>query len=260
MKRIAGALRRTTGRGPLASLPPEIREIVERDLALLDDRDRKIAERAIPMTMTGVPRIHALVDAVRYCVRRDVPGAFAECGVWMGGSVVAMLLALQELGVSDRDIYLYDTFEGMTAPTEHDVSRLQGDALGAWREAERSGGQLYSELFGPEVFSEERVRENVLAVGYPAERIHFVKGKVEETIPDRSPPGLALLRLDTDWYESTRHELVHLFPLLAEGGVLIVDDYGDWEGSRRAVDEYFADRPPLLLNRIDFSARIAVKA
>jgi hypothetical protein len=169
-------------------------------------------------------------------------------------------MTLQELGVTDRDIYLYDTFEGMTAPTEVDVSRLDRPALETWNAAQRQGERAWSELFDPSFFNEETVVETVLSTGYPASHVHVVRGPVEETLPGHAPEGLALLRLDTDWYESTRHELEHLYPRLADGGVLIVDDYGHWEGSARAVEEYFAARPPLLLNRIDYAARIAVKA
>ncbi len=98
------------------------------------------------------------------------------------------------------------------------------------------------------------------STGYPEERLHFVKGKVEETIPGDLPGKIALLRLDTDWYESTRHELEHLWPLLVPGGVLIIDDYGHWAGARRAVDEFFADRVDApLLNRVDYTARVGVK-
>jgi O-methyltransferase len=103
------------------------------------------------------------------------------------------------------------------------------------------------------------VRATLLETGYPAERLHLHRGPVEETLPRQSPGPLALLRLDTDWYKSTLHELEHLYPLLAGGGILIIDDYGHWQGARRAVDEYFADSPPLLLNRIDYTGRIAVK-
>lgn len=202
----------------------------------------------------------ALVDGVRYCVARDVPGAFAECGVWRGGSVLAMILALQQLGIENRDIYLYDTFEGMTRPTEQDVSELDGPALEAWHEAEGTDRRAWEEVFGSGAFSEQAVRELLLATGYPAERLRFVRGPVEETVPAMTPDELALLRLDTDWYQSTRHELVHLFPLLQPGGVLIVDDYGHWRGARQAVDEYFSSHhPPLLLSRIDYSGRLAIK-
>jgi hypothetical protein len=101
----------------------------------------------------------------------------------------------------------------------------------------------------------------VLGVGYPVERIHFVRGPVEETVPGQAPDEIALLRLDTDWYESTKHELRHLYPRVAQGGVLIVDDYAFWQGARQAVDEYFAESSePVLLNRIDDEARIAVKS
>ena len=85
-------------------------------------------------------------------------------------------------------------------------------------------------------------------------------GKVEQTIPAAAPPSIALLRLDTDWYESTRHELEYLFPRLAIGGVLIIDDYGWWAGARRAVDEYFgAHSAPILLNIIDDTGRVGVR-
>ncbi|MGZ4201445.1 MAG: TylF/MycF/NovP-related O-methyltransferase [Thermoleophilaceae bacterium] len=213
-----------------------------------------------PYTMTSDERLQALIDAVRYCVRRGLPGAFAECGVWRGGSVLAMILTLQEEGRDDVDIHLFDTFEGMTAPTQHDVSSLDPPALETWQAAEQSDTKAWSELFDATIFGEEQVRETLLESGYPAERLHFVRGPVEQTLPAGAPDGLALLRLDTDWYESTRHELEHLYPRLAAGGVLIIDDYGHWDGARRAVDEYFERQAArLLLNRIDYTGRIAVK-
>jgi hypothetical protein len=222
--------------------------------------DERIVRAALPFTMTSAARLIALVDAVRYCVARDVPGAFAECGVWRGGSVLAMLLTLQSLGRTDRDVYLYDTFEGMTEPTEHDVSALDPPALETWRAAQERNGRPWAEVFGPDAFDEDAVRRTVLSSGYPPERVHLVRGAVEQTIPAHAPGDLALLRLDTDWYESTRHELEHLYPALARGGVLIIDDYGHWDGARRAVDEYFSTlAPPLLLNRIDYTGRVAVK-
>jgi O-methyltransferase len=224
------------------------------------DRDNEIVARASRYSMTGEARLRALVDAVRYCVTRDVPGDFAECGVWRGGSVLAMILTLQDLGAEDRDIHLFDTFEGMTEPTEHDVSTIDPPARETWEQAVSRNRRPWEELFNPEVFSETAVREMLLATGYPERRLHLVRGAVEETLPGHAPEGLALLRLDTDWYESTRHELVHLYPRLAEGGVLIVDDYGHWAGAKRAVDEYFGERePPLELREIDYTGRIAVK-
>ena len=232
----------------------------DRLLAQASAADRRIVERVSRYTMTNEPQLLALIDAVRYCVAREIPGALAECGVWLGGSVLAMILTLQELGRADREIYLYDTFEGMTPPTEHDVSPFEQPALQSWRAYEDAGEQPWGGLFEPGAFNLPAVRALLHDSGYPQEMLHFVRGPVEDTLPARAPERLALLRLDTDWYGSTRHELDHLFPRLSAGGVLIIDDYGHWEGARRAVDEYFSnEHPPVLLTRIDYTARMGVK-
>ena len=227
----------------------------EEGLVDADPGDREIIRGALPYTMTGVPRLQALVDTVRYLTTREIPGAFVECGVWKGGSVLAMIRTLQSLGVDDRDIYLYDTFTGMTEPTEADTSSYAPAALDMWQETD---GNVQPEFFDPSIFSEEGVRSTVLSSGYPEERIHLVRGPVEETLPERSPGEIALLRLDTDWYESTRHELEHLWDRLVPGGILVLDDYGHWAGARRAVDEFFGRRGKVLLLPAD-EGRIAVK-
>ena len=97
------------------------------------------------------------------------------------------------------------------------------------------------------------------STGYPVGNIRLLKGKVEDTIPGTMPAKIALLRLDTDWYESTKHELTYLFPLLEKSGVLIIDDYGAWQGARKAVDEYLKDNGTVYLNRIDFTGRLLIK-
>lgn len=218
-----------------------------------DQADTELCLHVSPYTMTSPERIFALARSVEYVTGRAIPGAIVECGVWRGGSMMAAALTLLRLGVNDRDLYLFDTFEGMTEPTEHDVKhsgKRASDLL--------AGANKDSNIRG--VAPLEQVREAVLGVGYPPERIHFVKGPVEETLPAEAPNAIALLRLDTDWYSSTRHELEHLYPRLSPGGVLILDDYAFWQGARQAVDEYFATTgEPLLLNRIDDEARIAVK-
>jgi hypothetical protein len=252
--RISAALRSL--RRPLEASPAAESPLPRTPLTPWEQR---IVDRALVDSITSHERVVALVDAVRYCVERGIDGDFAECGVWRGGSIIAMIMALQHVGVDDRDIWLYDTFEGMTEPTDADVSPIHKPALEIWREAEAAGEPAFPEYFDPELFNEQVVRENVLATGYPEARLHFVRGPVEETIPEHMPDRIALLRLDTDWYESTRHELEHLYPRLSDGGVLIIDDYGHWEGARRAVDEYFGAQAPLLLNRIDYTGRIAVK-
>ncbi len=255
--RLSAALRR---RRPVRSSRDTVRDVSGLLFEHATPEDRRIVEQALPYSMTGVARLLSVIDATRYCVAHSIPGAFAECGVWRGGSVLAMILTLQELAVDERDIYLYDTFEGMTAPTEADFSELDGSALAEWREASASGNRPWSEIFGEHAFSEEDVRSLLGGTAYPHDRVHFVRGPVEETVPAHVADDLALLRLDTDWYESTRHELIHLFPRLNRGGVLIIDDYGHWRGAAKAVDEYFAsNHQPLLLSRVDYSARMGIK-
>jgi hypothetical protein len=167
--------------------------------------------------------------------------------------MMAVALTLLQLGQTGRDLYLFDTFSGMTAPTEEDVRRS----------GERAADLLAQEAANADIWaiaSLDEVQEAVLGVGYPRERIHFVEGPVEETLPAHAPDEIALLRLDTDWYASTKHELVHLYPRLTAGGVLILDDYGYWQGARRAVDEYASENGlALLLNRVDNTGRVAIK-
>ena len=240
-----------------AEQPPDH---LARLMASASEADRRIVLEASQHSMTGDARLLALVDAVRYCVHRQLAGAFVECGVWRGGSVLAVIRTLQDLGVSDRDVYLYDTFEGMTEPTAADISDAEPPALEIWRAAQTEKQVAWPEVFAPELVNEDAVRSVIAGSGYPSEHVHFVKGPVEQTIPGTVPEEIELLRLDTDWYESTRHELTHLFPRLLPGGVLIIDDYGHWRGAQKAVDEYFAEsNAPLLLNRIDYTGRIAVK-
>jgi hypothetical protein len=203
-----------------------------------------------PYTLTSSERMVSLTRAVAYVVDHSIPGDLVECGVWKGGSVMLMARALLRRAEHRRDIHLFDTFEGMTEPTSHDVS-YNGEV------ASRTYVRVNERLIA---IGLDEVKKNVLSVGYDPERIHFIKGKVEETIPRYAPGRIALLRLDTDWYESTKHELVHLFPRVSPGGVVIVDDYGHWSGARRAVDEYLRDnRISLLLARIDYTGRIGVK-
>jgi O-methyltransferase len=207
-----------------------------------------IADKCLPCTLTQIARLYALYKATEYVQVHKIPGAIVECGVWLGGSVMAAAETLHHLGCADREFYLFDTFTGMTAPTKFDV-----DMTGVEQST------LSEEVLNwPSCI--EQTKANLRKTPYPFERFHFLAGPVEETIPGGAPGRIALLRLDTDWYESTRHELEHLYPRLVSGGVLIIDDYGHFRGARKAVDEYFAlNKEKILFQRVDYTARVAIK-
>lgn len=206
-----------------------------------------------PFTMTSVARLQALIKATRYVAKHAIPGAIVECGVWRGGSMLTVARTLLDCGDARRELYLFDTFAGMSEPGPEDVRRIDG-ATAQWTLEE--GGEREWLTAGL-----ERVKQTMNRCAYDPARLRFVAGKVEDTLPGAAPELIALLRLDTDWYQSTRHELEHLFPRLAPGGVLIIDDYGWWEGARRAVDEYFGTGGPrMLLNIIDETGRIGVRS
>lgn len=208
-----------------------------------------------PYTMTSPERIYSLCEAVNYIVDKNIQGDIVECGVWKGGSMMAVAETLLHAGDASRNLHLFDTFEGMPPPTINDVdlSGITAENLLRGSDKEKDESVWCNASLAV-------VKEALACTGYPSEKIHFIKGMVEQTIPDFVPEKIALLRLDTDWYESTKHEMEHLFPRLAKGGVLIVDDYGHWQGARKAVDEYLEkNNVKILLNRIDYTGRIAVK-
>jgi O-methyltransferase len=200
-------------------------------------------EKCKPFTMTSIERMYAVYKSVEYICKNNIPGDYVECGVWKGGSSMMAALSLIHFGKINKELWLYDTFEGMPEATDKDIS-YQGVR-----------GKDYK---GDMIGTLQEVEINMKKTGYT--RVVTIPGKVENTIPDALPLRISLLRLDTDWYESTLHELKHLYPLLIKGGVLIIDDYGHWEGARKATDEYFESIGVFpMLNRIDYTGRIMIK-
>ena len=202
-------------------------------------------------TMTSPARLNALIDGVTHVSANRVPGAIVECGVWKGGSMMAVALTLARLGDTERELVLFDTFAGMTEPTPEDAnSPYDGYSLHRmWRRRQNWSG-----------VPAEEVRAAMATTGYPMDGVRLVEGPVEETLPAAAPERIALLRLDTDWYASTRAEMEHLYPRLVAGGVLVIDDYGHYAGARKAVDEALGARGErLLLHRIDYTGRMAIR-
>jgi predicted O-methyltransferase YrrM len=243
-------LGRTMGRVDVLRRRFAARLIAGQDLQLVakgkapDALHPAVWERVRRETMTDSARVDAVYEAATQIVDRGIPGDLVECGVYRGGCSMAMALGLRAAGSTDRTIWLYDTFAGMTRPTELDVRLHDGqDALPKFEE--RATGQNSADWCAADV---ETVRANMRSTGYPENHLRFVVGPVEKTLLTDVPDCIALLRLDTDWYESTKVELEVLLPRLSPGGVLIVDDYNHWSGSRRAVDEYFSasERRPVM--------------
>lgn len=207
-------------------------------------------------SMQSEERIWSIIQSTKYIIANGIKGSFVECGVYKGGTAIAIARTLFSLGVVDREIWLFDTFQGMTTPGEFDAhsgsltlaskllaSTPTGDGQNIWA-----------------IASLESVREVLREVNYPFELFKFISGDVMTTLTKNIPLEIALLRLDTDWYESTKFELQKLEPKVTDRGVIIVDDYGHWSGAKKAVDEYFTEiNISPLMNYLDYTGRCWIK-
>jgi O-methyltransferase len=217
--------------------------------------ERDIIRAARPYTMTSIRHLEFLLRGVGYLHQNAIAGDIVECGVWKGGCIIAAGRQNDLLGDQSRSFWLFDTFGGMPSPSERDgeIERefyqrhAAGDGLSDWC---RCG--------------ETDVRANLRReCNLPEHRLRFVKGLVEETlqVSKNLPDKIALLRLDTDWYSSTKAELDMLVPRVVPGGIVIIDDYGHWSGSRKATDEWLQGQSfkPMLL-AVDRTCRAFVKS
>ena len=225
-----------------------------------DDADVAIIEYVMTnkLTKTSVERVVATINACKHAVCAEVEGDFVECGVWRGGNAIVAKKTFERLG-SDKAVYLFDTFTGMTEPGDHDKTAYNPKSADErYREANRDGYRDWNYA------SLEDVKDNFARSGVDSSGIRFVKGDVLQTLAAEKnlPACISVLRLDTDWYDSTKVELERLYPRLTIGGSILIDDYGHWEGARKAVDEYFAGmeakRRPLL-HYTDYTGRMGVK-
>jgi O-methyltransferase len=220
---------------------------------MIDEEARRIIGPVKPRTMTGTAKLFGLIEALRYIDRVGVPGEIVECGVWRGGGMQAAALTLLECHDTERELHLFDTFEGMPPPSDVDVRFKDGQTAEELMRTSDKDSAIWA------IAGLDDVKQGMAETGYPSEKIFYHQGRVEETIPDQAPDRIALLRLDTDWYESTRHELHYLYDRLSPGGILIIDDYRYWEGSYRATHEWLDEMGvPLFLVPIG-QAGVAVK-
>lgn len=221
------------------------------------DKDIECLKFCMPFTMTSVSRLYATLSAVKYIVKNKIEGDMVECGVWRGGNSMVIAKTLCDLNETNRNIYLFDTFEGMTRPTIMDFDHLGSTAQSQLNNSNKEEGNNIWCIAGI-----DDVRSNMFLTEYPQSQIHFIKGDVAETLENNSniPAKISIIRLDTDWYESTKKELEVLFPRLVRGGVCLIDDYGHWQGARKAVDEYLLKHKIYpLMHVTDYTGRVFIK-
>lgn len=230
---------------------------------------RQAAEAAMAAvaanTMLARGRLVSLFDQVSFCVRERIPGAFVECGVWKGGSVGLMAAALLEAGDSERDLHLFDSFTDICAPDpEVDGARalqeVSGRELGSGPDPTPLTG-IYDHIGGHGTIAACRslIEQEI---GYPPGRVHYHQGWFQDTLPEQAPAigEIALLRLDGDWYASTKVCLEHLYDQVVPRGFVIIDDYGSYEGCRKAVHEFLEARGAApFLGRVDGGCYFFVK-
>ncbi|MEM7468974.1 MAG: TylF/MycF/NovP-related O-methyltransferase [Pseudomonadota bacterium] len=234
--------------------PKGVRELPPKYPQDFNNFTRKLWDQIEPYTMTSQARVANLEYATRYIATHNIPGDFVECGVGAGGSMMAVALTLLDEKISERRLLLYDTYEGMAKPTDKDVSVFGKPATRKWEKKTRDGNCTWHN------FPLEDVQANLALTRYPSSKLEFHKGFVQDTLPHNDSDAIALLRLDTNLYESTVAECKHLFPKLQRGGVLIIDDYYRWLGQKEAVDEYLAENDiPMLLMRIDDHSAMGIK-
>jgi O-methyltransferase len=208
--------------------------------------------RFSPFSMTSFARLSAIAISMKYINENIIEGALVECGVWAGGSIGLAAFLSQQNGET-RDVVLFDTFQGMTAPSVDDSleahegykNTLMDDGTSSWCAVNLAD-----------------VKTNLASAGIEMDNLNFVVGDVSVTLTEKSniPEKIAFLRLDTDWFQSTYDELIHLYPRLVPGAIVIIDDFGAWEGARSAVVKYFVENRlhPLMLP-IDNTGRIFIK-
>ena len=219
-----------------------------------DEFDLETIRLARQISMQSYERLWALINATKYVALNNIPGDFVECGVYKGGSALVIARTLNRYQVLDRKIYLYDTYEGMTEPKEID-KRISSKtpAINYLNDPAKKDKVLAYASF-------ESVTKILDSLDYPKSNFILIKGDVSETLLKVLPTNIALLRLDTDWYESSLAELEILYPLVVRKGIIIIDDYGHWSGAKQAVDDYLElNKINPLMNYIDYAGRLWTK-
>lgn len=228
---------------------------IKKKIPEISAKDIKLINVVQKYSMTSVPSIWSLIKSINYLYENKIKGDFVECGIWKGGNIILMQKLLNRFKNKNVDIYGYDTFEGLTRPDARDTPwHNRYNTIKVWEKKSQKNYNTwcYSGI--------NEVKNNISTEVGLKNNIKLIKGKVEDTLLQKSnvPKKISLLRLDTDWYKSTKIELDVLYPLLSKGGILLIDDYGHWKGARKATDQYFKGRK-VLMHRVDYTCRLIVK-
>jgi hypothetical protein len=265
-KNLLRALKEMIRRGPPRDASPAAAELPRPAGYDLEEEAREAIRIVRSHTMLSYERLITLYQQAAHCERARVPGCFVECGTWKGGAVAIMALANLRHGDRRRPLHLFDSFEGIPEPDEG------ADGEKAAREVRSVGGAARGRLSPVEGFYERfadgvgtleinrRLMEEI--VRYDPAYLRYHKGWFQDTVPrDAAGVGpVAILRLDGDWYASTKVCLEHLYGNVVPGGFVVVDDYGHYPGCRKAVDE-FLEREGIrpFLTHIDYTGRYWIK-
>lgn len=231
----------------------EIRKFNEKKKNIIEvsKYEKKLINKCLQYSMTNFERMWSLIQSFHHVRQESLVGDFVECGVWKGGNIILLKKLIEKFNFKKK-IYGFDTFEGMVEPSFYDVNYNNKSAKKMFDEHKKKD-------IGFAMCSLDDVKRNIKK-NTKTDNIFLVKGKVENTFKNKKklPKKISILRLDTDFYESTKIELEILFPRLVKGGVLIVDDYGFWKGAKKAVDEYFCDNRQFM-HYVDHSCRLLIK-
>jgi len=222
----------------------------------LNSFEKRIIDKAIKISTTTQERQWALIQSIKYIKDNNIKGDMVECGVYKGGNI-AIIKSLSKKLKINKKIFAYDTYDGMSEPSKFDIERnLNKSAKELLKEATKDNLKVniwcYENL--------DSVKKNILKIARDTKNIFFVKGDVNKTLRVKKnlPKKISLLRLDTDFYLSTKVSLEILYPRLVKNGVLIIDDYGNWKGCKKAVDDYFK-KNKLWLHHVDYNCRMLIK-
>ena len=230
---------------------------LDKNLPELSSFEKKLLHDVSGLTMTGPDRIFALMKSIEFIQKNNVKGDFVECGVWRGGNLIIFQKFIDKYKLKKK-IYAYDTFKGMSEPETVDKTF-----------DEKKAKQLLNNLMKKKINKKDNIlfayssKKDVIQnfkTKTRSNNLKCIEGKVEDTLKIKKnlPKKIAILRLDTDWYRSTKIELEKLYPIVQKNGIIIIDDYGYWKGARKAVDEFFKKKNVVIF-KIDFTGRMIIK-